>query len=63
MHANRILLAAATFAALSSSARADTRMRKLAYLPDHVVRLDACFGFQTMVQFGAGPVAPARCRG
>jgi type IV secretion system protein VirB9 len=39
--------------AAAGGALADGRMRTLAYEPDQVVRLDGCFGFQTMVQFAA----------
>lgn len=44
---------AAVLLALSASqAQADARIRKLAYEPDAIVRLEGCFGFQTMVEFG-----------
>lgn len=35
-----------------SSAAADSRIRQVAYDPDAVIRLEGCFGFQTMVEFG-----------
>ncbi len=47
------LLAAATLLALTAGqAEADARLRKLAYDPDTIVRLEGCFGFQTLVEFG-----------
>lgn len=47
-----VLTLAALLAAAASQAQADGRIRKLAYDPDTIVRLDGCFGFQTMVEFG-----------
>jgi len=38
--------------AATALAHADGRIRKLAYDPDVVVRLEGCFGFQTMVELG-----------
>jgi len=45
-------LLAIPMAGISSQAHADGRIRKLAYDADTIVRLDGCFGFQTMVEFG-----------
>jgi type IV secretion system protein VirB9 len=45
-------LATAVALLAATTAHADPRMRRIAYNPDVVVRLDSCFGFQTMVQFG-----------
>jgi len=45
-------ITAAALLLAATAAHADPRMRKIAYSPDAVVRLDGCFGFQTMVQFG-----------
>ncbi len=46
------LLTLAALAALAAApAHADVRIRKVAYDPDAVVRLEGCFGFQTMVEF------------
>lgn len=50
---NLLLAAAATLAA-AAPAQADPRIRSLAYDPAAVVRLDGCFGYQTLVQFGSG---------
>lgn len=47
-----LFVALATFAAATSAIAADSRMRKIAYDPDAVIRLEGCFGFQTMVEFG-----------
>jgi len=49
----RSLLALAACAAAATSAHADGRIRQIAYDPNAVVRLEGCFGFQTMVEFGA----------
>ncbi|MFT3763384.1 MAG: TrbG/VirB9 family P-type conjugative transfer protein [Pseudoxanthomonas sp.] len=46
------LLLATTLAAPAFAG--DERIRELDYDPAAVVRLDGCFGFQTMVQFGPG---------
>jgi type IV secretion system protein VirB9 len=46
-----LLSAAALLSAASTVAHSDPRMHKLAYNPDRVVRLDGCYGFQTMVAF------------
>lgn len=49
----RPVLTLATLLALGAGqAHADARIRKLAYDPDTIVRLEGCFGFQTMVEFG-----------
>jgi type IV secretion system protein VirB9 len=40
-------------AGLPAAVLADARIRKIAYDPDAVVRLDGCFGFQTMIEFAA----------
>ncbi|CAN7219729.1 TrbG/VirB9 family P-type conjugative transfer protein [Phenylobacterium sp. LjRoot225] len=45
-------LATAALVLTANTAQADGRMRRIAYDPDAVVRLEGCFGFQTMVQFG-----------
>lgn len=42
------------FLAAAASASADDRIQQLRYDPDRVVRLDACLGFQTMIEFGPG---------
>ena len=42
---------AAVLAVTAAAAHADPRIRKLAYDPDRVVRLEGCFGYQTMVEF------------
>jgi type IV secretion system protein VirB9 len=47
----RLLILAVALAAASSGAHADPRIRKLAFDPDRVVRLEGCFGYQTMVEF------------
>lgn len=46
------LTLAALLAFTVGEAHADARIRKLVYNPDTIVRLDGCFGFQTMVEFG-----------
>ena len=45
------LFAAAAVSALATSAFADSRIRDVAYDARSVVRLEGCFGFQTMVEF------------
>lgn len=45
------LALAATVAVPAVQARADSRIREIAYDPDAVVRLDGCVGFQTTVEF------------
>ena len=47
-----LLLGAALLALAAGQAQADARLRKLAYDPDTIVRLEGCFGFQTLVEFG-----------
>lgn len=47
-----VLALAALLAVMTTEAHADARIRKLAYDPDTIVKLDGCFGFQTMVEFG-----------
>lgn len=47
-----VITLAALLAVTATEAHADARIRKLAYDPDTIVRLDGCFGFQTMVEFG-----------
>jgi type IV secretion system protein VirB9 len=47
------LSAAALLTVTAGQALADGRIRKLAYDPDTIVWLEGCFGFQTMVEFGA----------
>jgi type IV secretion system protein VirB9 len=47
-----VLGAAALLALAAGQAQADARLRKLAYNPDTIVRLEGCFGFQTVVEFG-----------
>lgn len=47
-----VLTFAALLAATAGQVHADVRIRKLIYDPDTIVRLDSCFGFQTMVEFG-----------
>jgi type IV secretion system protein VirB9 len=47
-----VLGAAALLALAAGQAQADARLRKLAYNPDAIVRLEGCFGFQTVVEFG-----------
>ncbi|MFT4255519.1 MAG: TrbG/VirB9 family P-type conjugative transfer protein [Pseudoxanthomonas sp.] len=49
----RLALLLATALAVPAFA-SDDRIRELDYDPAAVVRLDGCFGFQTMVQFGPG---------
>jgi type IV secretion system protein VirB9 len=44
--------AAALLVLAAGQAQADARLRKLAYNPDAIVRLEGCFGFQTVVEFG-----------
>lgn len=39
---------------LAGAAQADGRIRLIAYDDTAVVRIDGCFGFQTMVEFGPG---------
>lgn len=47
-------LGAAVLAALAAPAlAADSRIREIAYDDSAVVRLDGCFGFQTMIEFAA----------
>lgn len=49
----RPVLTLATLLVLAAGqAQADARIRKLAYDPDAIVRLEGCFGFQTVVEFG-----------
>lgn len=52
MRPAQTLTALALAFAAAGAAHADPRMRQLAYDPDRVVRIDGCFGFQTMVRFG-----------
>lgn len=47
----KTLLLAGLALAAAGPAFADPRIRKVAYDPDAVVRLDGCFGFQTLVEF------------
>lgn len=47
-----VLALSLLLASAASQAHADARIRKLAYDPDTIVRLEGCFGFQTMVEFG-----------
>ncbi len=47
-----VLTLAVLLAVSASQAHADTRLRKLAYDSDTIVRLEGCFGFQTVVEFG-----------
>jgi type IV secretion system protein VirB9 len=47
----RYLFAAAALSALATGAFADSRIRDVAYDAHSVVRLEGCFGFQTMVEF------------
>ncbi len=47
-----VLTLATLLAVTAGQAHADARIRKLAYEPDTIVRLEGCFGFQTMVEFG-----------
>ncbi|KQV58486.1 MULTISPECIES: TrbG/VirB9 family P-type conjugative transfer protein [unclassified Caulobacter] len=47
-----LLGAAALLALAAGQVQADARLRKLAYDPDTIVRLEGCFGFQTLVEFG-----------
>ncbi len=47
-----VLTLALFLAAAAGQAHADVRIRKLAYDADAIVRLDGCFGFQTMIEFG-----------
>jgi type IV secretion system protein VirB9 len=49
----RAFLAFAACALTATAAQADSRIRRTAYDPDTVVRLDGCFGYQTMVEFGS----------
>jgi type IV secretion system protein VirB9 len=52
-----LLVATATLGATLAAAApalADPRIRSVAYDPSAVVRLDGCFGYQTLVQFGPG---------
>jgi type IV secretion system protein VirB9 len=52
-----LLVATATLGAAQAAAApalADPRIRSVAYDPSAVVRLDGCFGYQTLVQFGPG---------
>ena len=48
------LLAATSALVATTPALADPRIRSVAYDPAAVVRLDGCFGYQTLVQFGPG---------
>jgi type IV secretion system protein VirB9 len=48
------LLAATSALVLAAPALADPRIRSVAYDPGAVVRLDGCFGYQTLVQFAPG---------
>ena len=45
---------AAVIALTTSAAAADNRIQQLRYDPNAVTRLDACLGFQTMIEFGPG---------
>lgn len=47
-----VLALTALLATAAGQAHADPRIRKLDYDPDTIVRLDGCFGFQTLVEFG-----------
>lgn len=47
-----LLGAAALLVSAAGQVQADARLRKLAYDPDTIVRLEGCFGFQTLVEFG-----------
>jgi type IV secretion system protein VirB9 len=40
--------------ACASVAHAENRIQQLRYDPEAVTRIDACLGFQTMIEFGAG---------
>ncbi len=48
-----LLTQALIAAAISMPAHADERIREIAYDPSNVIRLDACLGYQTMIEFGA----------
>lgn len=54
MKSLKFLLAATSVLAVAAPALADPRIRSIAYDPAAVVRLDGCFGYQTLVQFGPG---------
>lgn len=47
-------IAALSLTFASTAAHADPRLRTVAYDPDAVVRIDGCFGFQTMLELGEG---------
>jgi type IV secretion system protein VirB9 len=51
---SRSLLFTAAILFVAEPALADPRIRSVAYDPAVVVRLDGCFGYQTLVQFGPG---------
>lgn len=46
------VLAASALGLIASQAHADPRIQTTTYDPDAVVRLDGCFGYQTLIQFG-----------
>jgi len=54
MKSLKFLLAATSALVATAPALADPRIRSVAYDPAAVVRLDGCFGYQTLVQFGPG---------
>lgn len=54
MKSLKFLLAAISALVATTPALADPRIRSVAYDPAAVVRLDGCFGYQTLVQFGPG---------
>lgn len=54
MKSLKFLLAATSVLAAAAPAQADPRIRSIAYDPAAVVRLDGCFGYQTLVQFDPG---------
>lgn len=54
MIASRFALAVTAGLMIATPALADPRIRTVAYDPSAVVRLEGCFGYQTLVQFGPG---------